>query len=208
MNRKRGTMKMQVIERGREVPKAEQKAVLLDISRRFRERQEQRLRRTVRRTGHAPDRMSTAKAMLAVETRLVEALWTLARLPGDRGIGYASRNGVGYLDERADLYANAVANGGWLTTAPRPAPPSSKAIDAMYEPLEWLQLLDRKTARFVTVVAQSKKGDAAANIPWSRVRKAMPELDAHTSNRLHKLYRNGLRDIVNELTLAKWRGLQ
>ena len=43
-----------------------------------------RMRRTVDRLSYAPDRLSTAKAMLAVEQRLVKAFWTIAKQPMPR----------------------------------------------------------------------------------------------------------------------------
>jgi hypothetical protein len=140
--------------------------------------------------------------MFAVEQRIVEALWTLARLPNDRGIGFATRNGVGYLDERADLYANAVTNGGWLSTAPRPAPPSAKAIDAMHEPLEWLRHLERSQAKLVTAGAMSRRGDMDNPVRWSRIRVSLG-MEGLTIRTLQRRYENGLRDIVAYLTMAR-----
>lgn len=195
-------MQMVVIERGREIPKDQAPAVLLGVSARFREkrdRAEQRFARQAKRLSGHPDRLSVRNAMLSVEQRLVEALWTLARLPNDRAIGFASRHGVGYLDERADLYANAVENGGWLTTAPRPAPPSARAIDAMHEPLEWLRYLDRPIAKLLMEGALSKRGDVANQVRWSRIRKKL-DMEHLTVRTLQRRYESGLRDIVAALT--------
>jgi hypothetical protein len=174
-------------------------AVRLELSNQFRRRQEQQLERRTRRVTHVPERLSVAKAMFSVEQRLVEALWTLARLPNDRGIGFAQRNGVGYLDERADLYANAVANGGWLTVAPRPAPPSARAIDAMHEPLDWLRMLDRAQARLLTEGAMSRRGDMANPVRWSKIRKKL-EMEHLTVRTLQRRYEAAVRAIVAELT--------
>lgn len=174
-------------------------AVRMEVSRSFRQRQEQSFERRVQRVAHCPERMSVAKAMFAVEQRLVEALWTLARLPNDRGVGFASRNGVGYLEERADLYANAVANGGWLTVPPKPAPPSAKAIDAMHEPLDWLRFLDRPIAKLLSEGAMSRCGDMANPVRWSRIRKKMG-LEHLTVRTLQRRYEGALRDIVAALT--------
>jgi hypothetical protein len=171
----------------------------LEISNQFRRRQEQQLERRMQRISHIPERLSVAKAMFSVEQRLVEALWTLARLPNDRGIGFAQRNGIGYLDERADLYANAVANGGWLTVAPRPAPPSARAIDAMHEPLDWLRMLDRAQAKLLTEGAMSRRGDMANPVRWSKIRKKL-EMDHLTVRTLQRRYEAAVRAIVAELT--------
>jgi hypothetical protein len=179
--------------------------IRLEASQIVRARAQHRFQRQAHRLADRPERLSVANAMLSVEQRLVEALWTLARLPNDRGIGFASRNGVGYLDERADLYANAVANGGWLTTAPRPAPPSARAIDAMHEPLDWLRHLDRHHARIVTLGAQFKRGDIARNIGWTRIRQRHVELKDYSSRYLARIYSEGLRTIVAELTIARAR---
>lgn len=201
-------MRMVALVGSRTYTGAEAKAVVLEASRTFRERQEDRLNRRVKRLSHCPERMSVAKAMFAVEQRLVEALWTLARLPNDKGIGFASRNGVGYLDERADLYANAVAAGGWLTIPPRPAPPTAKAIDGMHEPLEWLRLLDREQARLLTAGATFRRGDMAKYISWSRIRVKVPEYAGLSIRTLQRRYEQALRDIVSHLTIkageVKW----
>jgi hypothetical protein len=174
-------------------------ALRLELSNQFRRRQEQQLERRTQRVSHIPERLSVAKAMFSVEQRLVEALWTLARLPNDRGIGFAQRNGVGYMDERADLYANAVANGGWLTVEPRPAPPSARAIDAMHEPLDWLRMLDRCQAKLLTEGAMSRRGDMANPVRWSKIRKKL-EMEHLTVRTLQRRYEAAVRAIVAELT--------
>lgn len=161
-----------------------------------------RQERAMQRHDGSPERQSVAIAMLAVEERIVKALWTLARLPNDKGIGFASRNGVGYLEERADIYANAVAAGGWLTTAPRPAPPSARSIDAMHEPLEWMRCLERSQAKLLTEGAMSRRGDMADPVRWSRIRKKL-EMEHLTIRTLQRRYEQALRDIVSHLTLAR-----
>lgn len=196
-------MRMEVIVNGRAVPKPDQQAVLLDVTQRLRQREEERYARRSKRLSHHPERHSVVNAMLSVERRLVTALWTLARLPEDRGIGYAMRNGVGYLDERVDLYANAVAAGGWLTVPPKPAPPSAKAIDAMDEPLSWLRLLDRDQAKLLSEGAISKRGDMANHIKWSRIRKKLPEFGNYSVRTLQRRYEQALRTIVAELSIRR-----
>lgn len=204
---RKGSSKMRqiTIMGSRELAPEEAAAVRLQVSRSMRQREEDRYARQSRRLAHHPERLSVAKAMLSVERRLVTALWTLARLPNDRGIGFATRNGVGYLDERSDLYANAVENGGWLTVAPKPAPPDARAIDAMNEPLEWMRFLDRKTARILTIGAQYKRGDVARNVGWTRLRERHAELRDYSARYLARCYQEGLRTIVSELTLARAR---
>lgn len=182
---------------GKELPKAEGKVIALEAARAIRQKQEdERLNRRVKRLAHCPERASIAKAMFAIEARLVEALWTLARLPDDRGIGFAKRNGVSYLNERADLYANAVAAGGWLTTPPRPEPPSGRAIDAMYEPLEWLRLLERDQAKLLSEGAMNRRGKMANNIGWSRVRAKFPYMHHLTIRTIQRRYEQALRDLI------------
>lgn len=196
-------MRMGEVIHGSKVYKGEEaKAVRVAASLSFRARQEERFERRTRRVSHCPERLSVAKAMFAVEQRIVEALWTLARLPNDRGIGFASRNGVGYLDERADLYANAVAAGGWLTNAPRPAPPSARAIDAMHEPLEWMRCLGRPAQKLLTEGAMSRRGDMANPVRWSRIRKIL-DMEGLTIRTLQRRYEQALRDIVTHLTMTR-----
>lgn len=189
---------------GRPLSSEEAAAIRLEISQRMRDQAERsQLERRANRIQGPVERHSVQRAMLAVEDRIVRAFWVLARLPNDKGIGYASTNGYAYIPDRADQYANAVAAGGWLTVPPRPSPPDAKSIDAMHEPLDWLRWLDRDTARLVTATAQSKRGQTSANISWHRIRSTLPEFKDYTANRLHRIYRDGLRTIVTELTLAK-----
>lgn len=198
------TMKMEYELNGKSVSKERGRALATAASYSLRNRVEiSHLERRASRITGSPERLSVQRAMLAVEDKLVQAFWVLARLPNDRGVGYASRHGVDYMMDRVDKWGAAVAGGGWLTEAPRPSPPRASSIDAMHEPLGWLCHLDRSTARLVTVAAQSKRGDTAANISWGRVRATLPEVATYSTNRLHRVYRDGLRTIVNELTLAR-----
>jgi hypothetical protein len=202
MNRKRGTMKMQVIERGRAVPKAEQKAVLLDMTHRFRARQEQvRVQRQVPRLSEAPDRLSVAKAMYAVEDRLVRAFWTIARLPGER-IGGNGRCGIDYVPGESDREAGYrdAAGGDWSSVAPRPAVPTAKEIDQAKDALDWLLLLeDERLRRILVAGATSKRGDVERGLSWRRI----GPLFGYTERHLRNKYREALRTIVTELTLAR-----
>jgi hypothetical protein len=110
-------------------------ALRISVSDRMRLDQERKVQRRyeramARRTS-ANDHPSIVLQALWVESQIVSALWTLARLPEDRGNGYATRHGVGYIEERTDLYANAIANGGWLTVPPKAGPPTAKEVDAL-----------------------------------------------------------------------------
>jgi hypothetical protein len=116
------------------------------------------------------------------------------RLPNDRGVGFARRHGVGYLDERADLYANAVDNGGWLTNPPPPPPPSGKAIDAMDEPLEWLRLLERSRAKLLSEGALSRCGNMENPVRWRRIQSKL-QLTGVTIRTMQRWYEAALREL-------------
>lgn len=145
----------------------------------------------------APDRPSIQKAMLAVEGRIVEAVWTLARLPG----GGSSKGscGIAYIQEASDRWANAVEKG-WELPMPRPPRPSPRAIDAMYEPLEWLAMLPREQSMIVSVAAGTKCGDVSRRVAWNRVRKSLPETLTQSIRTLQRRYEGGIREIVARLT--------
>lgn len=143
------------------------------------------------------DRPSIKRAMKAVETRIVEAVWTLARLP-DSDSGPRSC-GIAYIQEPSDRWANAVEKG-WEAPVPRPSRPSPRAIDAMYQPLEWLSLLHRPQALLVSVAAGTKCGDVERRIVWNRVRKSLPESQTQSIRTLQRRYESGIREIVAKLT--------
>lgn len=148
----------------------------------------------------SPDRASVKRAMEAVEARLVEAIWTLARLPDrEKGWLHQTRHGLDYIEENRDRWANAVnpAPGkavGFDPVPMRPAPPTARAIDRMYAPLTWLQQLDRRTALVVYWACASMRGDSTANISWDRV-KSVTGVQV-TRQRLAQIYAAGLRTIV------------
>lgn len=193
MGGKANKMKMETIYGSRTFKGDEGLAVRLEVSARMM-RSDRRVARRVERLAYTPDRLSVAKAMEAIERRLVDALWTLARLPNDRGVGFARRHGVGYLDERADLYANAVANGGWLTNPPPPPPPSGKAIDAMDEPLEWLRLLERSRAKLLSEGAMSRCGNMENPVRWRHI-QAKLQLTGVTIRTMQRWYESALREL-------------
>jgi hypothetical protein len=150
----------------------------------------------------APDREVLRRAIGAVEARLVEALWTLARLPMGRGPAGPRQHGLDYIQDQAQLFANAVAAGGkWEQPAMRPPRPSAKAIDAMHEPLSWIttDFLPRDRCMLVMVAASLKRGDVARNVNWARVVERLPDLKPLSVRRLQQRYQDGLRAIVAEL---------
>lgn len=192
-------MKMEVTVNGRAIAKADQSAVLIGASERFHARRLQaRLQRTMQRHQASPERQSVAMAMAAVETKLIEAFWTLARLPCERGNGFASIHGIDYLMDRTDKWAAAVAGGRWLTEPCRPSPPSAAAIDAMEEPLTWLSSLSREQAKIVAAGAQAKRGDIERRISWGLIRIQLPQFADWSSMMLRRTYYDGIRCLVAE----------
>jgi hypothetical protein len=198
-------MRMEVIHGSRVVPKDQQREFLAGVSERMNARRlHSRLDRIEKRHSHSPERLSVEKAMLAVEERIVRAYWVLARLPNDKGIGYARRNGVDYMLDRDDRFANAVSAGGkWEQQAPRPATPSGKDIDAMQEPFEWLRWLDEADARILAAGAMWKRGDAGRNVNWIRAKAGNRSIANFTNEQLKQKYRQALRTIVAELTARR-----
>lgn len=204
IKRKTKSMRFEVIENGRAVPKKLQRAVVLEASDRFRARQQMRMDQTVRRNGHCPERKSVAIAMLSVEIRLVEAFWTISRQPAT-GLapGALSRCGLEYIHERGDLSGYADPAGGrWNSVAPRPSVPSGREIDRANEALDWLLFVDEPRRKLLVVGATSKLGDIGRLIAWARLRTGMPEYHGLSVRTLQSRYREALRIIVSELTLA------
>jgi hypothetical protein len=183
-------------------------ALRVAASMRMRHRAEaSRLDRRVSRISGAPDRQSVAKAMLAVEERLVKAFWTIARQPlGQSAPVAASRCGIEYFHEREDVHARYAdaAGGKWDSVAPRPSLPSSRDIDNSNTAMDWLLLIgDELTRKVLVIGATSKRGDAGRRIGWERLRPALREFDGRTVRTLQRKYEEALRIIVAELTLAR-----
>lgn len=199
-------IKMEVIENGRSVPKELHSAALINSSDRFRARQlQRRLERTIKRHEFSPERQSVAIAMLAVEEKIVSALWTIARQPlGKIAPLLSARCGIDYIqDDVNSIYADA-AGGRWNTTAPRPALPSAKEITLADRVQDWLLLIHDEGLRKILVYgATSKRGDAGRQVNWIRVKGAMTELDGMSMRSLNWRYQEALRTVVSELTLAK-----
>lgn len=201
------TVRMEVIHGSRIVPKAEQKELLVGVSTRMRERQSSRLYARVDRVTGSPERQSVAKAMLAVEERLVKAFWTIARQPlGQSSPIAASRCGLDYYHNETDVHARYAdaAGGKWESIAPRPSLPSSKEIDDANAALDWLLLIDNEGLRRLLVIgATSKRGDAGRRISWIRLRPSLPEHGGTTVRTIQRKYQEALRIIVTELTIAR-----
>lgn len=195
-----------VVHGGRELDTEQGHVLRISASARFRLRQlEQRLARSDRRNSDVPERHSVATAMLAVEERLVKAFWTIARQPA-RNIGpqLLDRCGLDYTPDTTDFSGYADAAGGkWHSIAPRPAIPSGKEIDDANGALDWLLYVDDAKRKILVVGATSKRGDCGRQINWARIRQGMPELVGLSTRTCQGRYREALRIIVNELTLAQ-----
>jgi hypothetical protein len=197
--RRKGSVRL-VDAKGERIPEA----VLIEASERFRANHEfARVSRRLERTDRLPiERRSVAKAMLLVEIKVVKALWVLERaVSADGARGHSSRNGIEYMHDRLDQYANAIANGGWFTPAARPAVPSSKEIDEAVKVQRWLGFLDATDARLLTIGAMAKRGDAGRKINWMRVRPSLPELGGVPIRTLQSYYTRALRHMVAELAM-------
>lgn len=197
-------MRIETIVGSKTYKGAEGLAIRLEASRAMAAAQERHLReRRCRRLAAAPERDSVARAIYAVENRIVRAFWVLARLPDTTKIGFSSRHGVNYIHDRTEQFANAVAQGGWDLVRPKPAIPSSRAIDEMYEALDWLKWLDTIDARLVSAGTATKQGNVEHNVSWRRVRIHVPELADMSTRSLQWRYRNALRALVSELTFRR-----
>lgn len=198
-------MKMEVIENGRSVPKELHSAVLIGASERFHARYDAtRLARRLERAEHLPvERRSVARAMLAVETRIVEAYWVLGLSTSNPLPRESSRNGIGYLFEQSDQdarYSDA-ASQNWQSVIPRPPVPSGREIDDADLALEWIRLLSREQAEIVSSGARSKRGDVNRRVNWIRVRAQMPKFLEWSAQRLRRSYADGIRQLAAQVTL-------
>jgi hypothetical protein len=180
--RKRRTSFRTVVVCGeRELPKDQGKAVVLDMSRSFREAQE---------------RNEQIRAMARRPTREIS-------LPPEGRVGWKGRMGIDYFMEREDKWAAAVAGGGWLSNAPSPAPPSTEEIDAALEAKKWIEFLPEQQARLLATAALSKRGDRSRRVNWEKVKERLLIPDSTPLRTLRDRYDQALRYIVAELTLAR-----
>jgi len=127
-----------------------------------------------------------------IEERLVEAAWTLARLPDrERAWIYGqTRHGMDYVNERSD-------DEDAVPRPMRPAAPSPGAISRWSEALDWLRCLSPEQARLVFGAVLSRRGDMARRISWEKVRR-LSGLQV-SRQRLSVLYDRALGDIAAEL---------
>lgn len=207
---RRSNMNIVTLVNGKPVPAEDAERIRIEASYGLKAAQiiaeRDRLKRRAERLRDAPDRRSVARAMLAVEERLVKAFWTISRQPMRQlSPCDANRNGVSYIHDRLDIHARYTdAPGGkWETLAPRPSIPGPGEIDSATEALDWLLLVSERYRKILVVGATSKRGDAGRNISWNRLRIHLPEHKDCTTRTLQDRYRTGLREIVTELTLAR-----
>lgn len=203
--RRRAKQRLVVVHGDKELGRDEGHALSLSVSARFRARQLQRRLERTQKENPAPERQSVAIAMLAVEERLVKAFWTIARQPArNLGPGLLAKCGLAYLPDKTDLAGYTDAAGGkWDSVAPRPALPSSREIDEANRALDWLLYVDEVRRKVLVVGATSKRGDTGRQINWPRIRDRVPELAGLSTRTCQGRYREALRIIVNELTLAR-----
>lgn len=202
-------LKLVTLVNGREVTGPEAERVRIEASYGLKagvmiEQQEWAEERRRHEPKHVDDREGIKAAMLAVENKLVEAMWVLARLPNHGAKGFSSRNGVAYLLERAEIYANAVSNGGeWDKPRNKPERPDPRSIDAMYEPLGWLAWLGRIDGKMLAAATTSKRGKIGAHVSWRWVKTQVPELADVAVRTLQWRYSAALRSLVAELSIRE-----
>jgi hypothetical protein len=179
--------------------------IRLEWSEAFRNRQDREAARlALARRPAKGDSVSVRFAMQAIEYRIVKGLWVLEiSLPPEGRVGWKGRMGIDYFMEREDKWAAAVAGGGWLTTAPQPAPPATEEIDAAQEAKKWIEMLPEQQARLLATAALSKRGDRARRVNWDWVKERLRLQHDTPLRTLRDRYDQALRSIVAELTLAR-----
>jgi hypothetical protein len=180
-------------------------AVRLELSNQFRARQErEELVQALARRPRRDESASVRFAMRCVEQRIVKGLWTLEiSLPPEGRVGWKARMGIDYMMNREDKWAAAVAGGGWLSTQPSPAPPSTEEIDAALEAKKWIECLPEQQARLLATAALSKRGDRERRVNWPSVMERLKIRDDTPLRTLRDRYDQALRYIVAELTLTR-----
>lgn len=124
-----------------------------------------------------------------VETRLVEAAWTLRRLP-NREQGYLRMRGMLWPDAAAGPGAYG-AEAMTAMQARRSARISPEEIDQMQPALDLLQLLpDIEDRKLLFWTAWHQDGELQVKIPWAKVRRSMGTTLSRWT--LKRRYENGL----------------
>jgi hypothetical protein len=196
----RRSPKIEVYDGNRLVPKEEQPAFLAGLNARLNARRtEHRLHARADRVKGPPERATVARAMLAVEKAIVEAYSILGRSTTNPSPRQKRQHGVGYMLEREDKWGSAVSDGGFLSEEPPAPPPTAAEIDWSDRPLDWLQMLDHEHRTIVSAGARSKAGDVTRRVNWFRVRAQLPDLSEWSSDRLSRMYREGLRLLAVEV---------
>lgn len=135
-----------------------------------------------------------------VEARIIEAAWTLRRLPDhERRFQGAPRGGSpAYVHTPAEIFAAAVANEGqWDQIEVRPARPSSGEIDRWFEALHWLSWLDRRHAGVLFHAASQRRGESGGRVSWARVSAASGVYMSRWT--MQRMYSSALADIAARL---------
>jgi hypothetical protein len=198
-------MKLEVIENGKPVPKAQAEAVLIDMTERFRAKQRDDSVRLLARRPNPGESTSIRFAMRCVEQRIVRGLWVLEISQEPDGPRARRRHGMQYMRDYGDVdwrYVDA-PGGKWDTPAPRPALPSSEEIDAAREAQGWIRYLTEEQARLLTVAAMTKRGDRLRRVNWDKVRTRLPHLLGLKMRTLQDRYDRALREIVAHLTVDR-----
>lgn len=125
-----------------------------------------------------------------IETRLVEATWTLRRLP-DRERGFLSVRGM--------IWPDAPTGAGDYGPAPmsamrarRSARIDPREIDRMQPTLDLLLLLpDLNDRKLLFWAAWHQDGERQARLPWAKVRRSMASDQSRWT--LKRRYENGLK---------------
>lgn len=187
---------VQVLHGRQELSPEDGRALLLSVTERMDARRiQRRLERTKERLSHSPERQSVAVAMLAVEEQIVKAYSVLGRSVSNPTPHAPRQHGIGYPMEREDVWAAAVASGGFLSEEPLVRPTASE-IDKSDGPLEWLQMLDLEQRKIVSAAARSKVGDVSRPVRWAKVKLQLPAYKDWKADRLNKVYKDGLRRIA------------
>jgi len=105
-----------------------------------------------------------------VEALLIEAAWTLHRLP-DREQALLYQSNTFWPDHIYDYPGGGDPFGLYRTQSNRPSVPTAKEIDAMQPSLDLLRALpDIEDRRFLFHVAAYQKGERAQRIGWTKIK--------------------------------------